>query len=56
MEGFLLDQRELRPNDKLGVAPRVALTWLTPPGWKRSKGNWALVGARGVSPFRVAVM
>jgi len=26
----------------------VALTWLTPPGWKRSKGTWALAGARGV--------
>ena len=26
----------------------MALTWLTPPGRKRSKGNWALVGARGV--------
>jgi hypothetical protein len=30
------------------MAPRVALTWLTPPGRKRSKGIWALVGARGV--------
>ena len=29
----------------------MALTWLTPPGRKRSKGNWALVGARGVFPF-----
>jgi len=47
----LLDHREPYPNDKLGVAPRVALTWLTPPGRKRSKGNWALVGARGVFPF-----
>ena len=44
----LLDQREHHPNDKLGVAPRVALTRLTPPERKRSKGNWALVGARGV--------
>ena len=47
----LLDQRDLHPNDKLGVAPRVALTWLIPPGRKRSKGNWALVGARGVFTF-----
>ncbi len=32
----------------------MALTWLTPLGRKRSKGNWALVGARGVisSPGR----
>jgi hypothetical protein len=29
----------------------VALTWLTPLGRKRSKGNWALVGARGVIYF-----
>ncbi len=36
------------PNDKLQVAPRVALSRLTPLGRKRSKGNWALVGARGV--------
>lgn len=30
------------------TAPRVASSWLTPPGWRRSKGNWALTGARGV--------
>jgi len=42
------EQHICHPNDKLLVAPRVALTWLTPPGRKRSKGNWALVGARGV--------
>jgi len=42
------EQHTCHPNDKLLLAPRVALTWLTPPGRKRSKGNWALVGARGV--------
>jgi hypothetical protein len=48
------EQHTCHPNDKLLVAPRVALTWLTPPGRKRSKGNWALVGARGVfSLFRL---
>lgn len=45
----------LRQNDKLALAPRVALSRLTPPGRKRSKGNWALVGARGVFLFHEGI-
>ncbi len=35
----------------IGVAPRVAPSRPTPPGRKRSKGNRALAGARGVFTF-----
>ena len=46
-----VDNGKVSEHDNLGLAPRAALTWLTPPGRKRSKGNWALVGARGVFPL-----
>ena len=51
--GFSLEQTLLfrLVNGILHTAPRVALTWLTPPGRRRSKGNWALVGARGVLSY-----
>ena len=35
---------------ELARTPRAALPRLTPPGSKDSKGNWALMGVRGVSP------
>ena len=33
---------------ELARTPRAALPRLTPPGSKDSKGNWALMGVRGV--------
>ncbi len=36
---------------ELARTPRAALPRLTPPGSKDSKGNWALMGVRGVFQY-----
>ncbi len=38
---------------ELARTPRAALPRLTPPGSKDSKGNWALMGVRGVFTFKI---